>query len=55
MRFEAGRGEWRAGLNRVTFDSQRALRPVDTGAGGDTRLLGTAVDFLRVSVVGQTP
>ena len=53
VRFEAGRGEWRAGLNRVSFDSARAVRPVDAGAGGDTRLLGTAVDYLRVQVANQ--
>lgn len=51
VRFAAGRREWRAGLNRVTFDCQRAVRPADVGAGADTRQLGTAVDYLRVSVV----
>ena len=40
---------WRRGLNRVHLRFSRATRPVDVGAGGDTRTLAAAVDFLRIS------
>ena len=40
---------WRRGINRVHLRFARATRPVDVGAGGDTRALAAAVDFLRVS------
>lgn len=40
---------WRRGINRVHLRFARATRPVDVGAGGDTRALAAAVDFLRVN------
>ena len=40
---------WRAGVNHVRLRFERATRPADVGAGGDTRTLAAAVDFLRVS------
>jgi len=49
VRFAAAGGEWRAGLNLVVIECSRALRPIDVGAGNDRRLLGVAVDFLRVA------
>jgi hypothetical protein len=48
--FAAARREWRAGLNLVAIECVRALRPQDVGMGDDSRLLGVAVDFLRVQV-----
>ncbi len=44
-----GASAWRAGVNHVRLRFARATRPVDVGAGGDTRALAAAVDFLRVS------
>ena len=40
---------WRAGVNHIRLRFELATRPVDVGAGGDTRTLAAAVDFLRVS------
>jgi len=48
VNFTAARREWRAGLNRLTIECSRVLRPVDVGAGDDSRPLGVALDFLRV-------
>jgi hypothetical protein len=39
---------WRAGVNRVRLRMSRATRPVDVGAGRDSRPLAAAVDYLRV-------
>jgi hypothetical protein len=39
----------RAGVNRVELRFASAQRPVDVGAGGDTRPLAAAVDWIRVS------
>lgn len=40
---------FRAGVNAVELRFAYAQRPVDVGAGGDTRPLAAAVDWLRVS------
>lgn len=45
-------GVWHAGVNRLALDFAGAARPVDVGAGGDTRLLAGAVDYLRIEVIG---
>jgi len=43
---------WHAGINRLELDFAWAARPVDVGAGADTRLLAGAIDYVRVEVVG---
>ena len=47
------RGAWRAGVNRVELRFAYAQRPVDVGAGGDTRPLSAAIDWVRVQVASQ--
>lgn len=49
--FPTERRMWRAGVNRIALEFARPARPVDVGLGGDTRLLGGAVDFIRVQVI----
>jgi len=49
--FQTERQLWRAGVNRIAVEFARTARPVDVGLGGDTRLLGGAVDFIRVQVI----
>jgi hypothetical protein len=43
---------WHAGVNRLALDFAWAARPVDVGAGGDTRSLAGAVDYVSVEVIG---
>ena len=40
---------WRAGVNRLELRFAYAHRPVDVGAGGDTRPLAAAVDWVRIA------
>ena len=40
---------WRAGVNRLELRFTYAQRPIDVGAGGDTRPLAAAVDWIRVA------
>jgi hypothetical protein len=49
VRIETLAGAWRSGVNHVHLRVSRSTRPSDTGAGADTRPLGVAVDYLRVS------
>ena len=44
---------WHAGVNRLALDFTWAARPVDVGAGGDTRSLAGAVDYVRIEVAGD--
>jgi len=44
---------WRGGVNRLELRFAYAQRPVDVGAGGDTRPLSAAVDWIRVSLVSN--
>ena len=41
---------WHAGVNTLTLEFAWARRPVDVGAGGDTRPLAAAVDYIRLAV-----
>jgi hypothetical protein len=41
---------WRSGVNRVVLQFSRATRPVDVGAGGDTRGLAAAIDNVRFTI-----
>ncbi len=41
---------WHSGVNTLTLEFSWARRPVDVGAGGDTRPLAAAVDYVRLSV-----
>jgi hypothetical protein len=41
---------WRTGVNAITLQFAYAQRPMDVGAGGDTRELAAAIDWIRVSV-----
>jgi len=43
---------WHAGVNRLALDFAWAARPADVGAGGDTRPLAGAVDYVSVEVIG---
>jgi len=45
-----GTDAWHAGVNRVAPEFDSAVRPVDVGAGGDTRALAAAVDYVRIEV-----
>ena len=45
-----GTAAWRSGVNTLEFRFAYAQRPIDVGAGGDTRPLAAAVDWIRVSV-----
>lgn len=40
---------WRAGVNVLELRFAYAQRPMDVGAGGDTRPLAAAVDWVRIS------
>lgn len=40
---------WRAGVNLLELRFAYARRPIDVGAGGDTRPLAAAVDWVRIS------
>ena len=40
---------WRAGVNVLTLRFAYAQRPIDVGAGGDTRPLAAAVDWVRIA------
>ena len=40
---------WRAGVNVLQLRFVYAQRPIDVGAGGDTRPLAAAVDWVRIS------
>ena len=42
---------WRAGVNTLQLRFAYAQRPIDVGAGGDTRPLAAAVDWVRMSAV----
>jgi hypothetical protein len=42
---------WRGGVNRLALRFGYAQRPADVGAGGDTRPLSAAIDWIRVSQV----
>ena len=44
---------WRAGVNTLHFRFAYTQRPIDVGAGGDTRPLAAAVDWVRISVSGS--
>jgi hypothetical protein len=48
-----GKASWRAGVNALELRFAYAQRPIDVGAGGDTRPLAAAVDWIRVSVSSQ--
>jgi hypothetical protein len=41
---------WHSGVNTLTLEFAWARRPVDVGAGGDTRPLSAALDYVRLSV-----
>jgi len=41
---------WRAGVNRLQLVWPAAAVPARAGAGGDTRELGGAVDYVRIEV-----
>ena len=41
---------WRSGVNVLALAFAYAQRPVDVGAGGDTRPLSAAIDWVRVSI-----
>jgi hypothetical protein len=40
---------WRAGVNHLELRFAYAQRPIDVGAGGDTRPLAAAVDWIRIA------
>jgi hypothetical protein len=42
-------GAWRAGVNLLELRFAYAQRPIDVGAGGDTRPLAAAVDWVRIA------
>ena len=44
------RSAWRTGVNQLRLRFAYAARPMDVGAGGDSRPLAAAVDWVRVSV-----
>jgi hypothetical protein len=44
---------WHAGVNVLELTFAYAQRPVDVGAGGDSRPLSAAIDWLRVSVAAS--
>jgi hypothetical protein len=48
-----GKASWRAGVNALELRFAYAQRPIDVGAGGDTRPLAAAVDWIRVSVASS--
>jgi hypothetical protein len=50
IEFATAEGAWHGGVNRVALEFDWAARPVDVGAGGDTRVLAAAVDFVRIEV-----
>ena len=50
IEFPVAADAWRSGVNRLRLEFSRANRPADVGAGGDTRMLAAAVDYVRVQV-----
>jgi hypothetical protein len=48
-----GKASWRTGVNALELRFAYAQRPIDVGAGGDTRPLAAAVDWVRISVSGS--
>jgi hypothetical protein len=45
---------WRSGVNTLELRFGYAQRPADVAAGGDTRLLSAAIDWLRLSISPDT-
>jgi hypothetical protein len=43
---------WHAGVNRLALDFAWEARPAEVGAGGDTRPLAGAVDYVKIEVIG---
>jgi hypothetical protein len=50
LEFVVDQSAWHTGVNRVRFEFQRSTSPAEAGAGGDTRRLAAAVDYVRVQV-----
>jgi hypothetical protein len=55
VEFPTDGAAWRGGVNRVDLDFDWGRRPTDVGAGGDTRSLAAAVDYIRVVVPAPGP